>query len=102
MSENKLLDLAIEKFKEISDAEKKLFEAVANGHFADYSAESQGDNDPADAEDWGEERVLNADRISWLCTDGQAWVWSPTAGFRCWGHASTAKLTCNSLRLRPN
>ena len=68
----KLLDLAVGKFGTLSQAEKKLFEAVANGKSADCSADSEEDNDPADADKWDDERVMKADRIAWLCTDPQA------------------------------
>jgi len=69
MNQDELLELAGEKFGTLSQAEEKLFEAVANGEVADYSAESDEENDPADAKNWAEERVLKADRIAWLCTN---------------------------------
>jgi len=71
-NEDKLLELASEKFGELTDAEKKLFKATANGELADYSAEKEEDNDPAGAKDWDDSRTLKADRIAWLCTDKQA------------------------------
>ncbi len=67
-----LLELASEKFGALTEADKKLFRAVANGDFADYSAEDVNDNNPADANKWSPERVLKANRIEWLCTDKKA------------------------------
>lgn len=64
-----LLELARQKFSTLSEADEKLFSAVAKGELADYSAEAEQDNDPPKAERWGEERILKADRIYWLCTD---------------------------------
>ncbi len=69
---SKLFRLAREKFGTLSQAEEKLFQATAKGKFADYRTDSEEDNDPAGAEKWGDERVLKADRIAWLCTDSQA------------------------------
>ena len=38
-----LLDLARDKFGSLTEAEIKLFKAVANGELADYSAEAEED-----------------------------------------------------------
>jgi predicted acyltransferase (DUF342 family) len=71
-SETKLIALAQKKFGALTAAERKLFRAVANGEFANYSSGNEEDNDPAGADAWGEERVIKADRIAWLCTDRAA------------------------------
>ncbi len=71
-NEDKLLELASEKFGELTEAEKKLFAATANGELADYSSEKEEDNDPASAKNWDDSRTLKADHIAWLCTDKQA------------------------------
>jgi len=60
------------KGKELSPADQKLFESVAAGKPADYSAEADEENGPAAAEKGGADRVLDAERIGWLCTDRQA------------------------------
>ncbi|MCH8244246.1 MAG: hypothetical protein IH897_16790, partial [Planctomycetes bacterium] len=63
-----LLELAKERFPhDWTDADERLFGQTAIGEVADY-----GDGDPAEADKWGEERVLRADRIEWLCTDREA------------------------------
>ncbi len=67
-----LLDLAKDKFRSLTKAERKLFKAFANGERADFSVDSEENNDPAHADRWSGERVLKADRIAWLCTDPQA------------------------------
>ncbi|MFH1716155.1 MAG: hypothetical protein ABIF19_02290 [Planctomycetota bacterium] len=67
-----LLKLAEEKFGKLRKCEKELFQAVANGQTADYSSKDEKKNDPAKAAKWGPSRILNADRIAWLCTDKQA------------------------------
>ena len=54
----KLLNLARHKFGALSQVEEKLFEAAASGKFADYCADSEKDSDPADSENWGNERML--------------------------------------------
>jgi sRNA-binding regulator protein Hfq len=66
---SKLLELARQKFGELTEVDEKLFRAVANGEVADYSSNNEEENDPAGADKWGEERVIKADRIAWLCTD---------------------------------
>ena len=68
MSSVTLLDLAKKRFGEpLSKADKTLFAQTAKGEVAHY-----GEGDPAEADKWGEDRVLHADRIVWLCTDPDA------------------------------
>ena len=73
MSENasKLIELARKKFGKLNKAEKKLFCHIADGEVADYSVKKGKDNNPSDSDKWGSERVLDADRIVWLCIDQQ-------------------------------
>ncbi|UCG47112.1 MAG: hypothetical protein JSU94_16635 [Phycisphaerales bacterium] len=69
---SKLLELAREKFGALTEAEEKLFNAAVRGEWADYRAKTEAENDPANAADWGPDRVLQADRIAWLCADKRA------------------------------
>lgn len=63
----RLLELAKARFGDLSPAETKLFQQTANGEVAYF-----GEGDPAEAATWGKDRVLQADRIRWLCTDPEA------------------------------
>lgn len=64
----RLLELAKKRFHDDwTAADERLFEQTAMGEVADY-----GDGDPAEADKWGDKRVLRANRIEWLCTDREA------------------------------
>ncbi len=67
-----LLELAQARFPDLSDAERRLFEAAVTGVIEDYCAPHSEDTDPAQAEKWGESRTLRAECIAWLCTDPKA------------------------------
>jgi len=74
-----LVELARERFgrekeggKELGPVDRKLFESVAKGELADFSEKEEENNDPEKAGDWGPGRVIEADRIEWLCTDPEA------------------------------
>ncbi|MCP4568941.1 MAG: hypothetical protein GY841_15305 [FCB group bacterium] len=69
---SKLIELAQKRFVILTPADIKLFRAVAKGEGAYYSAGNEKEDDPANAENWGEERTLKADRIEWLCIDSDA------------------------------
>ncbi|MBW7992103.1 MAG: hypothetical protein FVQ84_19105 [Planctomycetes bacterium] len=73
-NESKLRELALKKFPTFTftETEKKLFQAVANGELVDYSDESGKNNNPKDANQWDEKRVIKAELIAWLCTDKKA------------------------------
>ncbi len=82
---SKLLVLARKKFGTLSETEEKLFRAVTNGKIANYSDASEKNNDPNGAEKWGDERMLKADRIAWLCTDPEASAMVTHKGIRVKG-----------------
>jgi hypothetical protein len=63
---------ATNKDRMLTAADRKLFAAVARGANADFKASDAPLNDPAAAAQWPKERVLQADRIEWLCTDKDA------------------------------
>lgn len=68
MSAAALLELAKKRFGDrLTDADKRLFGTTAGGNVAYY-----GKGKPAEADTWGKDRVLRADRIEWLCTDRKA------------------------------
>jgi hypothetical protein len=71
-----LLELARDKFGELTEAEEKLFEAIEKGEPADYRSAQKQENNPAKAQKWGKERALGADRVAWLFTspDGRSRV----------------------------
>jgi hypothetical protein len=70
--ETELLTLAKERFGEFSDAEVKFFTATAKGEEADYRSGNEKADNPENADEWGDKRVLRANVIEWLCTDRKA------------------------------
>jgi sRNA-binding regulator protein Hfq len=74
LSENAsaLLTLAEKKFGKLLPSEIKFFTKVDEQKIADFSSESEEENKPDVGERWDSERVINSDRISWLCTDCNA------------------------------
>lgn len=69
---DELLELAKKDFGKLTSAEKKFFQAVARGEFADYRVHGEKKTDPELAAGWGKERTLSAEKIMWVCTDEQA------------------------------
>ena len=85
---DQLFERAREKF-ELTSTEETVLETLcrtfANGEVADYSAGEEELNDPARADQWGEDRTLHADWIFWLCTDPKAAALSRPKGLRVVG-----------------
>ena len=69
---SELVELAKNHFGELSEAEVKFFTATAKGEYWDYKSGSKEANNPENADEWGDERVLRASVIEWLCTDRNA------------------------------
>ncbi len=69
---SELIDLAKKHFGELSEAEIKFFTAVENEELADYKSGNEEENKPENANQWGNDRVLHAKKIKWLCTDLKA------------------------------
>jgi hypothetical protein len=71
----KLLRLATEKFadRELSTAEKLILRCVEAGEEAKGTAVGgEFGNNPARANEWGQDRVIQADLVAWLCTNSEA------------------------------
>ncbi|MGA2069959.1 MAG: hypothetical protein ABSG97_01305 [Sedimentisphaerales bacterium] len=65
------MKMAEDKFGKLTEADNILFAAVADGKRADYRKEKDKGK-PENANTWGEERTIDANRIEWLCRDKQA------------------------------
>jgi len=71
-----LIGLARQEFevegKKLTDADIRLFTDVVDGKIADFSTGNPESDNPTNADAWGEDRILSADRIVWLCTNKRA------------------------------
>ncbi len=68
MASRTLLEFAKEKFRDDwTPADETLFRATAEGRMASF-----GQGNPGDADKWGKDRILKANRIEWLCTQPEA------------------------------
>ena len=65
----KLLELARSQFTDLKPPETEMLKAAAEGRPAVFAGETDDENDPARADEWGEERTIRADVIRWLCAD---------------------------------
>jgi hypothetical protein len=69
---------ARDKFKSLTQSEEKLCEKIFSGQRADYrvdssSAESKRLNGPGSEADWGPDRSLRAEIVTWLCEISKSW-----------------------------
>ena len=62
-ADKQLVELARQKFGELTRAEEKLFDAAVSGRFASELAEDDAKDDPTHVDNWDAQRVLRADRI---------------------------------------
>lgn len=67
-----LLDLAEQKFVQLSDADKKLFDAVSRHEVATFEEDLDGLDTLESVEQWKSENTLKADRLVWLLTTPEA------------------------------
>ncbi len=68
----KLLELARSQFGDLTPPETEMLKAAAEGGVAHFDGETDDQNDPACADEWGEERTIRADVIRWVCADKEA------------------------------
>ena len=84
-SAKRLLELLPKRFRPLTSAEENLLKAVPTPDPADCSSDNDEQNDPAQADTWGDERTIRADLIRWLCVDrkaSQLKMWSYPATFQ--------------------
>jgi len=69
-----LLNLARQEFasRSLSAAEEALFSSVETSKIASSVRGDDQQDDPASAINWTADRVIRAECIAWLCTDGEA------------------------------
>ena len=65
-NQNVLVRKAEAKFGNISNSEQKLLDSVIDGQIADFSSKHSGENDPSHADNWGADRVIRSELVSWL------------------------------------
>lgn len=68
---NILIKMAEKKFGKLTEVDEILFAAVVDNNWADYM-EGEDRDKTEDANKWGAGRIINANRIEWLCHDRQA------------------------------
>lgn len=80
-NEPPLVRLARDKFgAELTETDAKFFAAVAANDWADLRPSSEATFDAEEPSSWAASPVLNADRLSWLCTDAAAVKLVPSHG----------------------
>jgi cytoskeletal protein CcmA (bactofilin family) len=58
--------------KGLTEAEKTVLQLAPIGKNADFRVKDSKVDDPAKAEEWGDNRTIRAEFLYWLCTDKQA------------------------------
>lgn len=82
---DELLSLAQKQFGQLTNAEKKLFYAIAHDEVANFQTGIEKLDRPIKAKHWEAERTLKADRIVWLVTNEAASKFISFRGLRIIG-----------------
>ena len=69
---SRLIELAREKFSDLTEAEEFLIKCTEDGTAAIASNVNVSINNPENAMEWGEERTIRAIILEWLCSDSTA------------------------------
>jgi hypothetical protein len=85
----RLVELAREHFGkkniELWPSEIKLLDGVEEGIEVNYRVGDTEKDNPANAKDWGQERIIRADIINWLCTNIESLKFIPFDGIHITG-----------------
>ncbi len=96
---NSFVELAKQKYRiTLTSVEKKLLKAIVKGEVADYQVKSPELDNPAQAESWGEERILSAEFIYWLCTDVEAFPYFTNHGLQVRGAKISGELNLEFVK----
>jgi hypothetical protein len=90
-------------FKDLSDAERKLLEALPLGEFAICSPNENDDdpeNDPSKGDHWPESRRIRAGLIRWLCVNEAARKLIDTRGIQIYAANVIEPLASTSFQWR--
>ncbi|PYL28000.1 MAG: hypothetical protein DMF39_09805 [Verrucomicrobia bacterium] len=89
-----LLDLAKTKFapRQLTHAEAKVFMSTELGEPASALTGDDKQDDPANAANWPDARVVHAECLAWLCTDREASSRVTFRGIQIYGMRIDGKL----------
>ena len=68
----KLLESAKRRFGNLTPAELELLDKSPLGKPTDRRTGVEEEDNPTNAKSWGDERIIRAEMIEWLCTDAEA------------------------------
>jgi len=71
-AKSELVKLAVDQGINPTDAEEMLLWSVEHGVIADFQTGIESEDNPANAAKWGDDRVIRADLLNWLCTSPHA------------------------------
>jgi hypothetical protein len=92
-NEPPLVRLARDKFgAEFTETDARFFAAVAASEWADFRPSADAKYETESADSWNESPVLDADRITWLCTDPDAARLVPSYGIWLTGASIRGKV----------
>jgi len=77
-----LMNLAKDKFPDLSEPEQLLIACVAKGIPWNRQVNDKDKDNPANAEAWGDERTLRVELILWLLSDVEAGIHLTEKGIR--------------------
>jgi hypothetical protein len=93
---SELVNLAMEalreKLGELKPSEIYMLEQVEKGEPADYRIGDKEKDDPANSKEWGEERIIKAGVIEWICTNKNATAVISTRGLNVFGAKITERI----------
>jgi hypothetical protein len=70
--EHVLLTLAAKQFPDLTDAERKLLQAVTTGEPVEHHSPNNAENDPRQADTWDVSRTIRAKVVRWLFAEPEA------------------------------
>ncbi|NEQ93668.1 MAG: hypothetical protein F6K25_24595 [Okeania sp. SIO2G4] len=96
---NSFVALAKQRYRiTLTSVEEKLLKAIVAGEVADYQVKSPELDNPAQVELWGEERILSAEFIYWLCTDVEAFKYFTNHGLQVRGAKISGELNLEFVK----
>jgi hypothetical protein len=95
-----LLALAREKFGALSRAEEELFRAAQEGRPASALTDNEEEGDLANAKNWGPDRVVRAECISWVSTDPHAAALLSYRGLEFFGMRVEGELNLDKAEIK--
>lgn len=93
----KIIDFASKRFETVTNTEENFLKACVSDTYNNLVARNHEIDNPSNADTWGAERVIHADKLAWLLADPEAKKLIPSKGLKIFSFKIDGRLNLSDI-----